>query len=137
MAKKVTVYEGAIRVLYADEFTLEKDKIVPHTKKVYVKNGLFYARFLKFISMDYDTVLRTEEEAQFYMNEVLKERKDIIKKFLTDPSISEDERKEFLHRLTLVSSSLYQDPDEIKVMTEMDKADFKILNKKFKEKANI
>ena len=135
MAKKIIVYEGIIRLLYVDSFTLENDKLVTNIKNKVVGTELFYPKLLKFISLERDTILPTEEEAMFYLNQVISKRKDIIENVLTDSYFSEEKRKDYLDTISRISSCAYQEPDEVKPFCVMDKQDFKILKKKFKEKA--
>lgn len=135
MAKKIIVYEGIIRLLYVDSFTLENDKLVTNIKNKVVGTELFYEKLLKYISLERDTVLPTEEEAMFYLNQVISKRKDIIENVLTDSYFSEEKRKDYLDTISRISSCAYQEPDEVKPFCVMDKQDFKILKKKFKEKA--
>ena len=135
MAKNIIVYEGIIRLLYVDSFTLENDKLVTNIKNKVVGTELFYPKLLKFISLERDTILPTEEEAMFYLNQVISKRKDIIENVLTDSYFSEEKRKDYLDTISRISSCAYQEPDEVKPFCVMDKQDFKILKKKFKEKA--
>lgn len=135
MAKKIIVYEGIIRLLYVDSFTLENDKLVTNIKNKVVGTELFYQKLLKYISLERDTILPTEEEAMFYLNQVISKRKDIIENVLTDSYFSEEKRKDYLDTISRISSCAYQEPDEVKPFCVMDKQDFKILKKKFKEKA--
>ena len=135
MAKNIIVYEGIIRLLYVDSFKLEKDMLVTSIKKEIVGTELFYEKLLKYISLERDTVFPTEEEAMFYLNQVISKRKDIIENVLTDSYFSEEKRKDYLDTISRISSCAYQEPDEVKPFCVMDKQDFKILKKKFKEKA--
>ena len=135
MAKNIIVYEGIIRLLYVDSFTLENDKLVTNIKNKVVGTELFYPKLLKFISLERDTILPTEEEAMFYLNQVISKRKDIIENVLTDSYFSEEKRKDYLDTISKISSCAYQEPNEVKPFLAMDKQDFKILKKKFKEKA--
>lgn len=135
MAKNIIVYEGIIRLLYVDSFTLENDKLVTNIKNKVVGTELFYEKLLKYISLERDTILPTEEEAMFYLNQVISKRKDIIENVLTDSYFSEEKRKDYLDTISRISSCAYQDPDEVRPFLAMDKKDFKILKKKFKEKA--
>lgn len=135
MAKKIIVYEGIIRLLYVDSFTLENDKLVTNIKNKVVDTELFYEKLLQYISLERDTVLPTRDEAMFYLNQVIAKRKAIIENVLTDSYFSEEKRKDYLNIISRISSCAYQDPDEVKPFCVMDKQDFKILKKKFKEKA--
>ena len=51
MAKKITIFKGAVRVLYADDVALQKDEIVPTVKDgVIQEDALFYILLHKFIN---------------------------------------------------------------------------------------
>ena len=124
--KKITIYEGTIKRLYADDFVIKKEEVQPVVKKEVVNDkALFRKSIFNYISLEHDTVLPTEEEAEDYMNRVIENRKSIIKSILKNECISEKEKEEFISTISKLSSCIYLSDEMLKPVTQMDKKEIK------------
>ena len=120
-----------IKKLYAENVKLNKDEVTPVVKKEVVKtDALFQRSIYDFISLEYNTVLPTEEEATDYMNRVVDYRKEKIQNILSSNCISQSEKEEFLNLLASDSSCIYLEEGSIKPFKEVDKEELKLLKRK-------
>lgn len=127
---KITIYEGTIKKLYAENVTLNRNEVTPVVKKETVKeNALFHKSIFDLVSLEYNTVLPTEEEATDYMNRVIDHRKKLIQSILNNDCISKKEKEEFLTHLASDSSCIYLEERTIKPLKEVTKSEFKQLKK--------
>ena len=132
MTKKIKIYEGMVRKLFADGVHLEKDHVVPMVKKDIIKeSSLYYSSAGKLINMEYDTVLPSEDEALTYMNQVVSRCEPVIMSFLTDSNCSDEDRKILLQFLSSISSCVYFQEEEVHPLTEISIDEFKELKKTF------
>ena len=130
---KITLYEGTIKRLYAEGFTLNKE-ITPIVKREVVKKELFRKSIFDFVEINSNRVLPTEEEALDYMNSVVQARKNSIYEILANPNVTPEEKENFLKELKVDSSCCYLDaPNSIlKPVKEVSRQELKQLTKKRK-----
>lgn len=125
MVKKIMIYKGASKILYANGVNLVQDQVVPVIKREIIReDSLYYRSFGKLINMEYDTLLPSEEEATTYVGSVISKRSDFIKDYLINPKYSDDDRKKLFGMLAYLSSCVYFDPWEIHPYQEIPKSDF-------------
>lgn len=136
MKKNVTIYKGTIRRLHANGVTLQKDGgVTPIVQKdIVTDDSLFYVFMRKFINMEHGVVLPSEEEATYYMENIVKNRENLIQEVMQDPAISDEDRALFFRYLARISSCIYFDPDEVKPYQMVSKEEFKELKKVTKRK---
>ena len=112
--RKITIYRGAVRVLYADGFTLEKDRVVPNVKKeIYSTDEEFYPFMRKLVHINTNTVLPDEGEAMWYMQNVIQHRQETIRAVLMNPHISQEAKDEFFKQIGRISSCIYTESSDI------------------------
>ncbi len=132
MAKNIVIYKGIIRVLYADGFSLQDGKVVPNVQREVVKEDAeFYPFMRKLINIDYNAVLPSEEEALYYMGNVVKCREGKILEAMDD-GVSQKSREDFMNYMSRVSSCIYFDSGEAKPDHLMPKKELKQLLKQKK-----
>ena len=135
MGKKITIYTGTIKNLYADNVVINKDKILPVEKKMVVNDhALFYLSFGGYTNMNYACILADEEEARAYMESVVRKRENKIRTILTDPNVSEEDKKSFMYYLSQLSSCIYMEARTIKPACSLSKPEFKELKKVMKKR---
>lgn len=135
MANNITIYRGTIRKLYADNITLNKNTIAKDVKRTIINDDAsFYYNFGVYVNMEYGCLLANEEEAEIYMNSVLKNKEYIIREILTNESISDEEKQKFKEALKKTSSCIYYSKSDIKPKCEVSKKEFKELKKTLKTK---
>ena len=124
--RKITIYKGAVRVLYADGFTLEKDRVVPNVKKeIYSTDEEFYPFMRKLIHINTNTVLPDEGEAMWYMQNVIQHRQEIIREVLMNPYMSQEAKAAFFKRIAELSSCTYLEPSDIHANRLVNEKDLK------------
>ena len=130
MAKEVTIYKGNIRKLYASDVVLQKDTVVPiMEEKIITDQALFTYRLHKFTNLDYGQVLPSEEEAMDYTTRVVEGGRAIIEYMLTDPNVTEEEKKAFFDGLKRTSGCIFVVPEEIKPSHNVTRKELKQLKK--------
>ena len=131
--KKITLYEGTIKRVFASGYTLEKE-ITPIIKKEIVSTSLFYKSIFDFAEVESGHILPTEEEALDYTNKVANSHKQEIYDILANPSISKEEKEEFLKELKRISSCTYLDAPNylLKPVKEVTRKELKQLKMKRK-----
>ena len=124
--RKIRIYKGAVRVLYADGFTLEKDRVVPNVKKeIYRTDDDFYPFMHKFIHVKSNTVLPDEGEAMWYMESAIQHRQETIRAVLMNPYISPEAKKEFFNQMAKITSCVYTESSDIKADRFVNAKDLK------------
>ena len=146
MAKNITIYKGSIHKVFAHNVKLvQEDKvsgnnevtldIVPVAKDILVDNdSLFYISREKFVNLDYDCVLPTDEEAYSYMKSAVHSRRDMLLQLLLDSALTKEEREYYLNVLRATSSCLYFYDYEVKPSFSLSKQEFKSLKKEVKKR---
>ncbi len=130
MLRKIMIYEGMVRKLYAEGVHLEKEHVVPMVKKEIIReSSLYYPSFGNLINMEYDMLLPTEEEAIDYMNHIVGKKEELILDYLTNPKYSSEEQQNLLHLIASISSCVYFNSEEAHPFMEISKKDFKELKK--------
>lgn len=129
--KKITLYEGTIKRVFANGYTLEKE-ITPIIQREEVRKGLFYKSIFDFVEVESGHILPTEEEALHYTTKVANSHKQEIYDILANPSISSEEKETFLQTLKNTSSCIYLDAPNfiLKPVKEVTKQELKELKKR-------
>lgn len=138
MARKVMIYKGPLYRVFASDITLVKDKVVPKVETVVEEeNSLFYRIFGGFINLDYSCPLPDDGEAENYLSGVFERQNDVIKNYLTNPEISEEEKQKYFEYLDRISSCIFYDPIQVEPSHLLSKKDFKILKKNLKKENHV
>ena len=137
MARKIEIFEGPIRGLYANDFTLVENKIVPVTRKVIVKeDSLYYLnRFRKFINMDNGSCLCDEREAMDLIYYIIERNQALLYKALSDSTVSFQRKEKLFSELTLNTAFMYYDPYDFVKTNEMSPKAFNVFYKKHLQEA--
>jgi len=108
LKRKITIYEGTIKKVFADGVVLNKEGIKPTIKnEVVTDKALFYPSIFKYALVEDGSILPTDEEAYDYMNRVVQLRSDSIYEVLANPTVSQEEKQTYLEQLAKDSSCIY------------------------------
>jgi len=131
MAKKINIYKGTIKTLYAKDFHLNKESSLEAVvdSRLVTDEGQFYYSFGRFINLDYGVYLPDLEEANDYLKTSLKTNQKTLEKILLDENRSEEEKEFAKEILTRKSSCTYADYASIKPSHQVTKQEFKTLKK--------
>ncbi len=127
MSRKYTICEAPIRKMYASDFRLLDNKIVPvYDEEIVQEKGHFYInRFKKIINIEHSTALPDEREIKDLIDFVISHNQVLLYKLLQDPTISYEVKNEYFERIKRASSFLYFDQNDLTPILVYDKADFK------------
>ena len=85
-AQPIEIYEGPIRKIYANEFTIVRDQLrVKKKDEIYKRGALFYRTEGKFVNIEKDCVLDTRDNALSRCNCVVRTKERKIMEMLTTP----------------------------------------------------
>ena len=101
MSRKYTIYEAPIRKMYASDFRLLDNKIVPvYDEEIVQEKGHFYInRFKKIINIEHSTALPDEREIKDLIDFVISHNQVLLYKLLQDPTISYEVKNEYFERI--------------------------------------
>ncbi len=135
--KKIKLFNGTFNIytmninkVFADGYACKRDGIGATSKTMVVQEDAEFYRThsifgTRYVNIDNDTVLLTEEEANDYMNGVADKRMHQYLDIATDLYGTEEERIAFLNKLEKDSACIYPDMKTLKFKEEITKDELK------------
>lgn len=131
----VTIYKGALKKLYADDFVLLRNR--PVYRKVSEdtnKKGYFYKdKDNKNIKIDDGCILKTKEEAVKYCDEIVQKNMLKVMNALSG-RVNDDEASKILNSIKKETECIYYEPEKLEYSYDMPKKEWKKLIKQVEEK---
>ena len=132
MAKKINIYKGTIKTLYAKDFHLNKDKtlVTEIDSHLVTDEGQFYEHLGRFINIEYGVFLPDLEEASDYLNTSVSNDKKTLESILIDENISDEEKEFAKYVLANKSSCTYADYSSIEPSHQVTREEFRELKRR-------
>ncbi len=139
--KKVKLYTGPIRKMYADNFKLVRGKVdfKPNVSKTYRSEANFYKDAESgpdYKNIELGVILPDFDKALNHCTQVVNENKSIILKVLNGEIGDIAEREKKIAEIKEASTILFYDRQEVKFKREETQKELKSLVKKAEEARN-